>query len=138
MNQSNPKTSAPFLVPLFAAALLLTVGSVGCSPETVQSASRDAQKNAAVVQREAQRAERKARPQFQKANLGGRVLAALLANQNLPHTIRVDASETGVKLRGSVKTSEQKKLAERIARDTLQSGKTVQNDLVVETNSGNN
>lgn len=130
MNPINRKLSPV----LFCAATAALLGAGGCSQETVQSASRDASKNVAVVQREAQRAERKARPQLQKLNLGGRVLAALRANQNLPPTIRVDAGENSVKLRGTVKTKAQKELAERIARDTLTKDKTLQNDLVVEEN----
>lgn len=103
----------------------------GCSQETLNSAARDAQKDAAIVQREANRAEKKARPQLNKLSLGARVTAALKANQNLPSTIRVDADEDGVKLRGSVRTEAEKKLAERIARDTLSADKKVQNDLEV-------
>lgn len=117
----------------FVAFTLLTVGILitGCSQQTIDSASKDLSHDAAIVKREADRAAKKAKPDLQKLNLGARVTAALHANQNLPHTIRVDASETGVFLRGSVKTEEQKKLAERIARDTLSEKYTVQNDLKV-------
>ena len=103
----------------------------GCSQETLDSASRDVKKDAAIVDRETQRAERKARPQLQKLGLGARVTAALKANQNLPGTIRVDAGEDGVFLRGKVKTEAQKNLAGRIARDTLAADKSVTNDLEV-------
>lgn len=113
------------------ALALLGSALCGCSPETVQSARRDAERNAEIVGREAKRAERKARPQLNALQLGGKVTAALLANDNLPKTIRVDADERGVKLRGTVKTEAQKALAGRIARDTLKADKTVTNELKV-------
>ena len=116
---------------LAAPLLLVPVLLAGCSQETLQSAAKDTAKNAVIVAREAKRAEKKAGPQIQKLKLGGRVLAAITANQKLPPTIRVDASETGVTLRGSVQTSEQKKLAETIARQTLKDEYSVQNDLTV-------
>ncbi len=106
--------------------------AAGCSQETIDSVSKDTARNAKIVVREANRAEKKARPTLSKLNLGARVTAALQANQNLPRSIRVDASETGVFLRGKVKTDEQKTLAERIARDTLDKKYSVQNDLKVE------
>ncbi len=111
------------------------MAGAGCSRETLQSAGKDAAKNATVVQREVKRAERKARPQVQMLKLGGRVTAALIANENLPATIRVDANQTGVTLRGTVRTQAQKSLAERIARDTLKADYTVKNDLLVRAES---
>ena len=110
---------------------LLGIALCGCSPETVQSARRDAERNAGIVGREAKRAERKARPQLSALQMGAKVTAALLANDNLPKTIRVDADERGVKLRGTVKTGAQRALAGRIARDTLKADKTVANELKV-------
>jgi osmotically-inducible protein OsmY len=104
----------------------------GCSQETLESAGKDTARNAEAVAREAQRAEKKVRPTLKKADLGLRVTTAIKANQKLPRSIRVDASETGVFLRGNVKTEEQKELAERIARDTLDEKYTVQNDLKIE------
>ena len=104
----------------------------GCSRQTLESAQEDTERNVEAVQREAKRAERKARPQLRKLDLGARVYAALRANQKLPKTIRVDADENGVYLRGKVKTQAQKELAGRIARDTLAEDKTVTNDLKVE------
>jgi len=115
-------------------ALVLSVGIIalsGCSPQTVESASRDVARNTEIVAREAKRAERKARPQLNKLQLGAKVTAALVANENLPKTIRVDADENGVKLRGTVKTQAQKDMAGRIARDTLKEDKTVLNELKV-------
>jgi len=117
---------------LYAAILaMVAVVAAGCSQETIDSAANDAQKNAKIVAREAHRAEQKLRPDLKKLGLGARVTAAIQANQNLPHTIRVDAGTGGVFLRGTVKTEEQKALAGRIARDTLSSEYTVQNDLKV-------
>lgn len=103
----------------------------GCSTQTLQSAREDTERNAGIVQREAERAERKARPQLTKLQIGGRVTAALVANEKLPRTIRVDADERGVKLRGKVNTRAQKELAGRIARDTLSEDKTVLNEIQV-------
>lgn len=104
----------------------------GCSQETLENVSKDTARNAQVVVREAKRTEKNARPALNKLNLGVRVTAAIHANQKLPRTIRVDASETGVFLRGTVKTAEQKAHAERIARDTLDEKYTVKNDLKIE------
>ena len=105
----------------------------GCSRQTLESAQEDTERNVEAVQREAKRAERKARPQLRKIDIASRVYAALQANQKLPKkTIRVDPNENGVKLRGKVKTRAQKELAGRIARDTLAEDKTVTNDLKVE------
>ena len=121
-------------------AIILSLGSLivlsGCSQQTIQSAQEDVERNAEVVQREVNRAERKARPQLNKLELGARVTAALKANARLPKTIRVDADENGVKLRGTVDTQEQKELAERVARDTLEADKTVTNDLRVKGKAG--
>ncbi|MBC8101775.1 MAG: BON domain-containing protein [Cytophagales bacterium] len=119
------RTTAPLLL---TAAMLLS----GCSPETLESVGKDTQRNAEIVAREAKRAEKNARPTLRKLNLGARVTAAIQANQKLPRSIRVDASETGVYLRGAVKSEGQKELAERIARDTLDEKYTVQNDLKVD------
>jgi osmotically-inducible protein OsmY len=85
------------------------------------------------VAREVDRAKKKAEPQLKQLEIGARVQTALKANENLPLTIRVDADPDamGVKLRGTVKTENQKTLAEKVARDTLGPGKRVQNDLKV-------
>lgn len=112
-----------FVLPAVAAALVAAL-LAGCSPETVEGVKRDTVRNAETVRREA-------KPALTKLNLGGRVTAALQANERLPHTIRVDASETGVTLRGKVKTAEQKTLAGRIARQTLSDDKTVKNEIKV-------
>jgi osmotically-inducible protein OsmY len=127
----------------------------GCSQETIDSAKKDVDRNTATVRREAERVEKVAKPVLEVAapimkpvveaagkevnkkteqfKMGARVTAALKVNLNLPQTIRVDADPDGqgVKLRGTVETAEQKKLAERIAKDTLGAGKKVQNDLKI-------
>lgn len=109
----------------------LLILTTGCSQQTIESATRDTARNVQIVDREVKRAERKARPQLSKLEKGARVTAALKANKKLPLTIRVDAGDEGVKLRGTVKTEEQKALAERVARDTLEEGQSVTNDLKV-------
>lgn len=114
-----------------AAAALAGVASSGCSQQTLDSATRDVAHDASIVHREALRAEKKARPDLQKLQLGGRVTAALRANQNLPGGIRVDADLDGVRLRGTVDTKHQRDLAGRIARDTLDEKYKVENDLEV-------
>lgn len=106
--------------------------SVGCSQQTLESAASDAQRNAEVVEREARRAERKARPQVDKLERGARVTAALRLNKRLPESIRVDAGEDGVRLRGTVRSEEEKELAGRIARDAVDEGVAVNNELSVE------
>ncbi|MBC7807345.1 MAG: BON domain-containing protein [Akkermansiaceae bacterium] len=116
--------------------------TAGCSPETVTSATKDVQRNTEIVEREANRVEKKARPAIaaakkqvepglQKLDLGARATAALKLNRNLPQTIRVDADTDGIRLRGSVRTKEEKALAERIARDTLPADAKLRNELEV-------
>ena len=122
--------------------IALAFVTAGCSQETVNSAAKDAAQNTAIVQRESNRAERKLRPVIadakkqvepglQKLDLGVRATAALKLNRNLPSTIRVDADTDGVRLRGSVRTADEKKLAERIVRDTLPPGAGLHNDLSI-------
>ncbi|MDX1932483.1 MAG: BON domain-containing protein [Capsulimonadales bacterium] len=63
-----------------------------------------------------------------------RVKAAFAANAKLSaFQIDVDtmADGTGVVLKGSVATAEEKALAERVAKQTLEQGKKVQNQLTV-------
>lgn len=134
-NNTGMKTINQVLLVKAAAGLSVLAAVLalsGCSQETLESVGKDTARNAEVVAREAKRAEKNARPALKKLNLGARVTAAIQANQKLPRSIRVDASETGVFLRGKVKTEEQKALAERIARDTLEEKYTVQNDLKIE------
>lgn len=127
---------------LIAVVSLVAFSLVGCSPETISSASKDAERNAGIAQREGQKVERKIRPVvteakkqvkpgLQKLDLGGRATAALKLNRELPSTIRVDADTNGIRLRGTVKTEEQKALAERIAGDTLPKDATIKNELEV-------
>ena len=106
------------------AALLAGFAAGGCSEQTIESATTDAQRNVETVRREA-------KPALKKLDLGGRVTAAIRANKQLPGSIRVDADTDGVKLRGEVKTAAQKELAGTIARQTLGEGPKVQNDLKV-------
>ena len=125
------------------AFLALLLPLAGCSPETVQSVTKDTERNVAVVEREANRAEQKLRPtiteakrqvkpSLQKLDLGARATAALKLNRVLPQTIRVDADTDGIRLRGTVRTESEKALAERIARDTLPEGAGLKNELAVE------
>lgn len=116
------------LLPLAVACF----GLAGCSQQTLNSAQRDTEHNVSVVNKKADELAKQAKPQIDKLNLGGRVTAAIAANQNLRDTsIRVDAGPHGVTLRGSVKTPAQKTLAERVARDTLGPDKIVTNGLEV-------
>lgn len=125
------------------APLIVFCTVAGCSPETVSSASKDVARNTEIVEREANKVEKKVRPavteakkqvkpSLQKLDLGGRATAALRLNRNLPSTIRVDADTDGIRLRGSVRTKEEKALAERIARDTLPKDATLSNELKVD------
>lgn len=119
------KSTKTLIVSLAALSLALS----GCSQQTIESAREDAERNVDVIQREAKRAERKARPHMSKLDMKTRVTAALKANERLPKTIRVDPNEGGVKLRGTVDTRAQKELAGRIARDTLTEDRTVINEI---------
>jgi osmotically-inducible protein OsmY len=130
-NRSMKTTQTNLFLKMLAGLTVFAVVS-GCSQETLESVGKDTARNAEVVAREAKRAEKKVAPTLKKADLGLRVTTAIKANQKLPRSIRVDASETGVFLRGNVKTEEQKALAERIARDTLDEKYTVKNDLKIE------
>src|SRR4051794_18671234 len=100
---------------LFAAFAVL--GS-GCSQQTINSASKDVSHNIQAANREVSKLGAQAKPQLNKLDLGARVTAALRANANLPRTIRVDASVTGVRLRGAVHNADQKALAGKVARET--------------------
>jgi len=124
-------TNRKLLFACISCGVFVACATVGCSRQTLDSAKKDVDTNAAVVKREAARAERKARPQLDKLKMGGRVTAAIKASENLPPTIRVDADEQGVKLRGRVKNEKQRQLAEQVARQTLGGDKTVINDLVI-------
>lgn len=126
--------------PTIAASLLCLVA--GCSQQTMDSAAKDAKNDASIAQREANRAERKVRPvvteakrqvapDLKKLDLGARATAALRLNRSLPDTIRVDASETGIQLRGTVSSEADKALAGRVAGDTLPAGATLKNELTV-------
>jgi osmotically-inducible protein OsmY len=104
--------------------------AAGCSQQTVQSAQKDTQHNINVIDQQAKKLSEEAKPQIDKLDLGARVSAALAANDNLRGThIRVDASPSGVRLKGTVKTAQQKTLASQVAKQTLPPGKSVENDL---------
>ena len=103
----------------------------GCSQQTINSANQDASRDASAVSKSLQQAGQEVAPKLKAAGTGARVLAALRANENLPSTIRVDASPNGVRLRGTVHTASQKHLAGEIAKQTLGSGQSVSNQLTV-------
>ena len=105
----------------------------GCSQQAVQSTSNDISNGLQSANNAAKQVGQEVQPSLQKLDLGGRVTAALQANANLPHTIRVDASTNGVRLRGSVKTADQKALAGKVAKSTLPPGKSVDNELTVKS-----
>ena len=113
----------------FLALLTTALSLAGCSQQTLDSAQHDAQQDAAVVNRETQRAAKNAKPQLSKLHLGARVTAALQSADI--HGIRVDADTNGVSLHGTVDTAAQKARAGRIARDTLGPEKTVDNQVQV-------
>ena len=115
---------------VFSALIGLGMAAGGCSQQTLDSAKSDAQHNATVVNGQAQKAERQARPQIDKLKLQSRVSAALTA-ANLPTTIHVRADADGVYLRGTVNSAEDKARAGRIARDTLGEDKAVHNQIQV-------
>lgn len=121
---------------------LVTVLWTGCSQQTINSANKDASHDISVagnvvkkigdeVKPAVKKLDAEAKPQVDKLDLGARVTAALQSNANLPHTIRVDADTTGVRLRGTVNDAHQKALAGKVAQQTLPAGKTVSNELTV-------
>ena len=114
------------------AVLVLLLSAAGCSQNTINSAAKDTQHNVAVLNKEVNRAAQQAKPELNALDSGARVTAALGANANIPQTIRVDADKNGgVRLRGTVKTAQQKQLAENIAKQTLPAGKPVNDELTV-------
>ena len=115
---------------LFSALIGLGMATAGCSQQTLDSAKQDAQHNAAIVNDQAQKAERQAGPQVDKLKLQSRVSAALVA-ANLPTTIHVRADADSVYLRGTVNSAGDKARAGRIARDTLGEDKAVHNQIQV-------
>jgi hypothetical protein len=94
----------------FLLGALAALLAAGCSQETIESAKQDIDRNTETVEREAKRIERQAKPvieaakpvvkpvaeavgraadrKLDQAKIGGRVLAALRVNANLPKTIR--------------------------------------------------
>ena len=124
MDSIKKPSSAVFLAVIGLAA------ASGCSQQTLNSAQHDAQHNAAVVSRQAQAAERQARPQVDRLKLQTRVTAALTA-ANLSPAVHVRADAEGVYLRGTVNTAADKARAGQIARDTLGPDKKVHNQLQV-------
>lgn len=107
----------------------LAVTFAGCSQQTLNSAQKDAQHDAAVVSHDTQRAAKNAKPQLDKLGLQTRVTTALVAaNLNAVH-VRPDAG--GVYLRGTVNSAGDKARAGQIAKDTLGPGKIVHNQLQV-------
>ena len=117
----------------YAVAALLLAALPGCSQQTLNSAQSDANYNAAVISRKAQEAEKRARPEFAKADLQGRVQTAL-AVAHLPSTVHVRADAGGVYLRGTVNGRQDKARAGQIARDTLGPDKAVHNEIQVSGN----
>ena len=115
---------------LFLPAFLGLAALTGCSQQTLNSAHNDAQRDAAVVSRETQRAAKNAQPQLDKLRIQTRVTTALTA-ANLPTTIHVRADAAGVYLRGTVNSIGDKARAGQIARDTLGPDKKVHNQLQV-------
>lgn len=116
------------LVALSAIALL----GAGCSQRTINSANQDAQHNIAVADQQAKQLADAAKPQLKKLDVAAPVTAAITTNPNLHGTdIRVDGNAHGVRLKGSVKTAQQKQLAGEVARNTLKPGQTVDNELTV-------
>lgn len=116
---------------IFLGCCLAAVVLSGCSQQTITSASQDMSRNIASANQAVDRMGQQAKPELTKLDLGARVTAALRANANLPHTIRVDGGSTGVRLRGTVRTAAQKHLAGSIAKDTLPASCTVQNQLQI-------
>jgi len=120
------------LQPMIALTLAAGALACGCSQKTIDSAQNDTKHNIAVVDKQAKKLAEDAKPQVQKLDYGARVTTAITSNANLHGThIRVDASTDGVRLKGTVKTAEQKALAGKIAAQTLPPGKTVENDLTL-------
>ena len=119
----------PF-IPASLTAVLGLAAISGCSQQTLNSAGSDAQHDAAIVNRETQRAAKNAKPQLDKLGLQTRVTTALTA-ANLPTTIHVRADTEGVYLRGMVNSPQDKARAGQIAKDTLGPGKIVHNQLQV-------
>ena len=113
---------------LFSALIGLGMVLGGCSQQTLDSAKSDAQRNASVVNQQAQQAARQARPRLTSSEMQIRVTAALAA-ANLPTTIHVRADAGGVHLRGTVYSMMTKVLASQIARSTIGPGKAIHNEI---------
>jgi hypothetical protein len=115
-----------------AGAVLCAFVVSGCSHQQTQAADAGFQHGVAVANQKVDQEVKESKPKLSALELGARVTTALQVNQNLPHdSIRVDASPTGVRLRGTVTTKRQKLLATQVAKDTLGPGKTVDDELTV-------
>ena len=117
------------VISLIGVALILG----GCSQQSVDSTSKDISSGLQTANNAATKLSKDVAPSLKKLDLGARVTAALRANANLPDTIRVDASTTGVRLKGTVDTKAQKALAGKVAKSTLPAGKSVDNELTIKS-----
>ncbi len=121
------------LIHLTAALLAAALLGTGCSQQTIDSANHDAQHDINVADQKAKQLADTAKPQLKKLDTAAPVTAAITTNPNLHGTdIRVDGGANGVRLKGSVKTAQQKRLAGEVARNTLKPAQTVENDLTVQ------
>lgn len=115
----------------FALAAVCVFGA-GCSQRALNSANQDAQRNINVVGQKAQQVANEAKPEIKKLDVAAPVTAAITANPNLSGTdIRVDGQANGVRLRGTVNTSQQKQLAGQVAKNNVKAGQSVDNELTI-------
>lgn len=114
-----------------AATFVFAAICTGCSQETIESASADASKNAAIVVKKAKTVEKAARPTANRLQKGARVTAALKASVKVPANIRVDVNDERVRLVGTAKTKAESDAAVRITRDILGDDQPIVNDIKV-------
>lgn len=116
---------------MFIAGIAL-VAVVGCSQQTQQQVEETGQAVVAEVKEGATEAVAATKDAAAVAEVTGSVKSALLASSKVEtKDLNVDTVDGTVHLRGHVPSDEQRSLAEEIAKNTVSSGTTVVNELVV-------
>jgi osmotically-inducible protein OsmY len=113
---------------MLAGLCALTIGLSGCSPQQQAEANNQA-KNA---EKQVEQAAQKAGNALENAGITAKVKTAMTASSKLNTSqINVDTKDKVVTLNGAVADQNQRQLAERIAKDTVDHDVKVVNNLQV-------
>ena len=127
----EPVTASASLGNGKSAEVTVDPGTHGLVNVTVELSDAAQSVTASAVQKAKQIGD-SVKPALKKLDVAAPVTTAITTNPNLHGTsIRVDADTNGVKLRGTVKTADQKRIAGEVAQNALKPGQTVENDLTI-------